>query len=111
MDINRNNGILYIDMQILPENGVIFLYCSWSKSLLYLKYLVSILDKYPKVDLYVYDIDKDMYNNIKGKYNIVSHGKGETLWIKNSEILYAVIDYEKEKEYIETYINDLNDKL
>ena len=81
----------------VPENGLIFLYPSWSIDQVYLAVLLKHLTaSEDKPMLYIYDIDSTAYKQLEKQYEIRSHGKGELFYIKEGGIVQKITSYVKE---------------
>jgi hypothetical protein len=102
---NRKHGEIFFDPITIPENGVVFLLCWWSQSRMFLQYLCTISNDYKDTPLYVYNIEGFIYKGFEQRYNIKSHGMGETFWIKNSHIVGRIVNYEIEKVNVRTYFD------
>lgn len=98
MKFNRSKGNVVYEFKELPNKGILFLYCSWSESKIYLDYLISILNDFPELDLYIVDIESDHYKRLSFEYK--SHGKGETFWISEGKIKFKIYDYKKQKDEV-----------
>lgn len=107
MEIYRENGIIFLNEEKEPETGVVFLLCHWSKSRLYLRYLISILESYPTIDLYVIDIDHESFQNFKKKINVISHGNGETFWLYKGKQIESILDYNTDQNKTVAYMEKL----
>lgn len=76
------------------EKGVIFLYCSWGPTSHILRYFVSQLNQ--KVPLYIFDIDEEKFVEFKKENKIITHGFGETFWVKNGVIIGSILKHTAE---------------
>ena len=95
----------------LPQDGIIFLKCTWSESMLYLKYLQNIMREMPEIELYICDIDGPPYVWFQEKYSFTSHGKGETFWVWKGEIIGRILDYDKETDKVQKLNKELLSKI
>jgi hypothetical protein len=111
MNISRNNGELIVNSTTSPKTGVVFLYANWSESSVYLRYLVGLLEDYPKIDLYVYDIDEGNVTTFMTEYNVLSHGWGETFWLFEGKVISKVLHYKKEGTSAVEYTKSLNELI
>ncbi len=107
ISIQRKSGQVFSVNKSLPNTGIIFLMCFWSQASQYLNYLIMILEEYPKINLYLIDIDGPEYKMFFETYGEKSHGFGETFWISNSEIIFSLHSYKENKDLVRGY----NDKL
>lgn len=114
MVVNRLKGeIIYNDKlnRFSDITGVVFLSCSWSDSILYLKYLVSIMEDFPEIDLYVIDIDKIAYRIFSKEFSFKSHGYGETFWLFKGGFQNSISNYNNEKEKVYDYTIKLRNMI
>jgi len=108
MNVVRKNGDIVYNPQIAPKTGVIFLLCNWSgESILNLQHLLSRMENYPKLILYIVDIDEPAYEVLKEQYQVKSHGKGETFWVKDGKIISQILDYKTEGDHLMNYLESL----
>lgn len=70
------------------DNGIYFMYSSWSHSFLQLSHLIASLETFPNIPLYIFDTDDLNTDKIKFRFNVYSHGWGETFWIKNGKTIF-----------------------
>jgi hypothetical protein len=68
-------------------SGVIFMFSSWSPTIVQLRNLVNYLQDFPSVRLYFYNIDERDFLEFKNRNCLHSNGWGETYWIKNGKIV------------------------
>jgi hypothetical protein len=60
-------------------NGITFMYSSWSQSSVQLRNLLNSLDRFPRINLYVFNIDNNDIENYRKANSVYSDGWGETL--------------------------------
>lgn len=89
MNLERKKGDVLYEYKEIPKTGIIFLSCDWSMyAIRSLQNIISILDDFNEINLYVYDIDRDTYELIRETYpEAQSHGYGEMFWVLNGEII------------------------
>ncbi len=108
MDVLRKNGRLIFNPSNTPAEGIVFLYANWSESRIYIKYLIELLEDFPQLDLFVYDIDEDGVKNIMTTYNVISHGFGETFWLFEGRIISKILNYKESGKAAIEYTKSLN---
>lgn len=106
--MERQNGIIVYNPKDLPTKGIVFLLATWSESVYYLKYLVSLLEEYPQLELYVYDIDEIEYIKFETEYNVLSHGVGETFAMIENKIIFKFTDYKNNAAVLNNLINNIS---
>ena len=98
MEFIRTNGGIFWDPDVLPQNGIVFILARWSGySLSSLNFLIKQLENFPTTNLYVLDIDNQMARSFQNKYQVLSHGYGETFWLQENEILFTILRYRQEE--------------
>ena len=91
-DSNYKDLNIIFDGDILPSNGFVFLYPSWSITYYYIVGLLNSLAsiKYDGL-VYIYDIDENGYKLFSKKYNFISNGYGELFYIDNGLMKNSLI--------------------
>lgn len=107
MNIARNNGDLILDPGTIPGTGIVFFYSNWSGSAVFLKHLIGILEEFPNIPLFVYDVDNEAFSKFNEIYHMPSHGFGETCWIYNGAIISKILNYKQEGENCIKYVKEL----
>jgi hypothetical protein len=75
-------------------NGIIFFFASWSPTLVQLASLHHSLQAFSSIRLHVVDID---HKDVQGYYErngLISHGWGETYWIKEGKVVDQLKKYD-----------------
>ncbi|NIG52811.1 hypothetical protein [Chitinophaga sp. Cy-1792] len=88
----------YTISAVTQEKAIVFLFASWSPTIVQLKTLLQSLTSNPEIPLFVYDIDNVDYLKISDTFH--SDGWGETFWIKAGQVIatlkkYAIRDLNK----------------
>ena len=98
-----------IDMNEI-KYGVVFMFSSWRPSTVQLRNLISSLENFPDLALYIFDIDEDKFYDFKKKNMLYSDGWGETFWIKNGKIIADLKKYNSQsiKDLIRNNVNVIN---
>jgi len=78
------------------NNGIVFIYPSWSGDQ---RFLNILLDLYKKenstLPIYIYDIDDESGRKFEIEFNVLNHGKGEVYLILNGKISFAIKSHSK----------------
>lgn len=83
-----------VDSEEVPENGLVFCYPLWSSSCMILKSFSKHLEERdPGSPLYTYDIDTTAYQLFAQRYNFISHGRGELVYLRDGSIVAAIERY------------------
>jgi hypothetical protein len=97
-----------INQELKTNEGIVFIYPSWSIDQRYLKVLLNcMVKKNVTQPIYIFDIDEDDYKKFERQYNIKAQGKGEIFLIDNGTILTKILSHENTKP--EDKINELLD--
>lgn len=76
------------------KSAVIFSYCEWSAPARAAHYfLMKSLESFPEIQLFLLDIDKPETFNYMKDNDMLSHGWGETYWIKEGKMIAYIKRY------------------
>lgn len=75
------------------ESGIIFLYCTWSPTIIQLKTLFTSLENKCDINLFVFDIDREEALSFFNRQGLHSDGWGETYWIKDGKVISFMKNY------------------
>ena len=111
--LERNNGTLICNPEIIPSNCLLYIYAPWSYAGQYAKHLIEALATFPEIDICIISIDAPIMNELEVKYNFKSEGKGETFWIFNGRIIHRFWDIRTQcdADRIFQYSTDLRNKM
>ena len=84
----------------IPQ-GILFFYCTWAYVETQFKYILKIQRQYPKIKLFLFDIDEDDFKVFRENNHLISHGYGETFWVINGEIIGKILKYNSTNDLIE----------
>lgn len=85
--------------------GIIFLYAKWAITHIQIISLITSLEEFPDIDLFVFDIDSPGFVNYSRRNHLHSDGWGETFWIRRGKIVAS------EKKYNINTDPSVRDKL
>ena len=77
------------------KNSILFLFASWSPTIVFFKLLIDVLkeNNINDITIYILNIDGISYSFYEKELKSLSHGKGETFWIKNGKIIGELLNY------------------
>lgn len=90
--ITREHGDLFRNPTALPEFGVVYHYAAWSYAAHYWRPVVSAMDAYPEIPLYVIDLGASAYAAFSAASGVEGKAKGEVLFVRGGHVLncYAI---------------------
>jgi hypothetical protein len=97
--VERNPSVKFNKFSISVaevNQGIFFMYAGWSLSFIQLNILVKVLESFPNIPLWIFDIDMKEFMNFKQKNLVYSDAWGETFWIKSGEIIGELKKYTPE---------------
>lgn len=95
MNISTNRPNTLIDDFSFTKNVIIFSYCDWSVyATIAHTLLIQSLQAFPEIHLFILDIDKPETFSYMHERGILSHGWGETYWMKEETIIASVKRYD-----------------
>src|SRR5687768_9731294 len=95
--LNKRPRIYYNDFAVNIDKvpaGIIFMYASWGITHIQLSSLITSLEDFPDIDLFVFDIDAPAFFDYRLRNNLHSDGWGETFWIKLGKIVASEKKYD-----------------
>jgi len=75
------------------ERGIIFLYCTWSPTIIQLRSLLTSLQNYQQIALLAFDIDEEEALQFFDKQGLHSDGWGETYWVEKGKVVFFLKRY------------------
>lgn len=82
------------DFSFIGSTAILFIYTGWSgPAHVAMNLLFQSLHYFPDLKLYILDVDKKETFNYMIERDILSHGWGETYWMKNGEMIAIVKRY------------------
>jgi Protein of unknown function (DUF1493) len=90
--ITREHGDLFRNPTTLPEFGVVYHFAAWSYAAHYWRPVVSAMEAYPDIPLYVIDLGSPAYAAFSAASGVESKAKGEVLFVRGGHVLncYAI---------------------
>jgi hypothetical protein len=85
--------------------GIIFMYATWGLTHIQLISLITSLEEFPDINLFVFDIDSLGFVDYRTRNNLHSDGWGETVWVKQGKIVAS------EKKYDINTSSSISEKL
>lgn len=61
------------------QSGIIFLYCTWSTTIIQLQSLLTSLENYPGIALLIFDIEEEKASQFFSKQGLHSDGWGKPI--------------------------------
>lgn len=83
------------------KQGVLFFYCTWAYVETQFKHILKIQHQYPKIKLFLFDIDEEEFKVFRENNNLISHGYGETFWVIDGKIIGKTLKYNSANDLIE----------
>lgn len=74
-------------------SAIFFMFANWSATSVQLVNLITSLDTFPTISLFVYDIDDDEFPEFADANKLYTNGWGETFWVKNGVIVASLNKY------------------
>ena len=88
------------------NKGVFFMYSCWSPSLVQLRNLLTSLNGFQQIILFIFDADSNEFPEFKKKNKLFLDGWGETFWIKSGKIIAEMKKYNSEN--LNSLVNNNN---
>lgn len=96
-----------VNPEIVPEDGVVFLYVSWSPGFANLIPLLNCLDTARlNLPLIIYDIDEPAFPAFADRYGLTSHGKGEMYFLKKGAVSARLTEFATQ-ERIDAFVQEI----